>query len=76
MAGRRQRSQRLAAAVIVGALAAGGLLASLGAGYVVAHNTLSDASAYAAKGTAVVHVNGETRRIDAKTAAALGGPAD
>ncbi|PZS13261.1 MAG: hypothetical protein DLM57_17115 [Pseudonocardiales bacterium] len=62
----RTRS-RFAGAAVVTALAAGGLLASLGAGYSVSRAALGDGSADVAKGTTVAHVNGESGKVDAQT---------
>ncbi|MEP7021138.1 MAG: hypothetical protein ABI808_10825, partial [Pseudonocardiales bacterium] len=59
---------RFAGAAIVTALVAGGLMASLGAGYSVSRALLSDGSAYVAKGTTIAHVNGESGKLDAQLA--------
>jgi len=60
-----RRSGKAASGLVVAALAAAGLAASLGAGYTVARASLSDGSAFVAKGTTVAHVNSEARQTDA-----------
>ena len=55
---------RATGGLLMGAVLAVGVAASLGAGYTVAKSSLSDGSAYVAKGTTVAHVNGESRTVD------------
>lgn len=58
---------RIAAAVVIVALVATGLVASLGAGYTVAKPLLGDASTYVGKGNDLAHANAETGKVDAQS---------
>jgi beta-lactam-binding protein with PASTA domain len=57
--------------VMIGLLLVGVLVAAMGAGYSASRPALGDGSAYVAKGSTVVHVNGETGQSDAEVARAL-----
>lgn len=67
----QRSSGRAAGGLLAAAAATVGVTASLGAGYSVAHATLSDGSAYVAKGTTIEHINGAARTPDATAKHAL-----
>ena len=65
--------RRTGAMVLVGALFAGVLVASIGVGYSATQMDLSNATADLPRGNAVVEANGETQRVEAEARALASG---